>query len=37
MKTQREELDAAIAELEQQMEWGAKIIASLNESKTAAE
>ncbi|MGR3453412.1 MerR family transcriptional regulator [Pseudooceanicola sp.] len=37
MKKQREELDTAIAELEEQMEWGAKIIASLNESKTAAE
>jgi len=37
MRKQREELDAAIAELEEQMEWGAKIIASLNESKTAAE
>ncbi|WP_375689446.1 MerR family DNA-binding transcriptional regulator [Pseudooceanicola sp. LIPI14-2-Ac024] len=37
MKKQREELDAAIDELEEQMGWGAKIIASLNEEKNAAE
>ncbi len=37
MKGQRAELDAAIAELEEQMTWGAKMIASLNEKKEAAE
>ncbi|MGR3323680.1 MAG: MerR family transcriptional regulator [Pseudooceanicola sp.] len=37
MKRQRAELDEAIAELEEQMGWGAQIIASLNEKKKAAE
>lgn len=37
MLKQREELDTAIAELEEQMKWGEQIIASLNESRNAAE
>lgn len=37
MKQQRAELDDAIAELEAQMDWGGKMIASLNEKKKAAE
>ncbi|WP_425074415.1 MerR family transcriptional regulator [Sagittula sp. S175] len=36
MIRQREELDAAIGELKDQMEWGAKMIASM-ENKAAAE
>ena len=34
---QREELDVAIAELQEQMKWGEKMIASMNQSKRAAE
>ena len=34
---QREELDVAIAELEEQMKWGEKMIASMNQQKRAAE
>lgn len=37
MESRREELDAAIAELKEQMDWGAKMIASLNTSDKAAE
>jgi DNA-binding transcriptional MerR regulator len=33
----RDELDAAIAELEEQLRWGAEMIASLKEPKRAAE
>lgn len=34
---QREELDIAIAELQEQMKWGEKMIASMTQSKRAAE
>ena len=34
---QRDELDVAIAELQEQMKWGEKMIASVNQSKRAAE
>lgn len=34
---QREELDVAIDELREQMKWGEKMIASMNQSKRAAE
>lgn len=37
MKAQRADLDAAIAELEEQMRWGEKMLASLKEPKRAAE
>ena len=37
MERQRDELDEAIAELKEQMTWGAKMIASVNERKNAAE
>ena len=37
MKAQRAELDTAIAELEEQMRWGEKMLASLKEPKRAAE
>ncbi|OWU85064.1 MerR family transcriptional regulator [Oceanicola sp. 22II-s10i] len=37
MKKQRAELDEAIAELEQQMQWGHQMIASLNDDMKAAE
>ena len=37
MEARRDELDAAISELREQMEWGAKMIASLNTSDKAAE
>lgn len=37
MQAQRDELNAAIAELQEQMEWGAQMIASLDQQKTAAE
>ncbi|ETX14189.1 MerR family transcriptional regulator [Roseivivax halodurans JCM 10272] len=37
MKAQRTELDTAIAELEEQMRWGEKMLASLKEPKRAAE
>jgi DNA-binding transcriptional MerR regulator len=34
---QRQELDAAITELKEQMKWGEKMIASIRQSKKAAE
>ncbi len=37
MISQREELDSAIAELEEQLRWGEKMIASLNTPQKAAE
>ncbi|MWB77665.1 MerR family DNA-binding protein [Pseudooceanicola sp. 216_PA32_1] len=37
MERQRDELDEAIAELKEQMTWGAQMIASVNERKNAAE
>ena len=37
MQAQRDELNEAIAELGQQMEWGARMIASLDQKKAAAE
>ncbi|KPP81888.1 MAG: putative transcriptional regulator [Rhodobacteraceae bacterium HLUCCO07] len=37
MERQRAELDEAIAELREQLDWGAKIIASMNQAKKAAE
>ena len=35
MERQRDELNVAIAELKEQMEWGAKMIASLRQDKAA--
>lgn len=35
--TEREELDSAIDDLREQMKWGEKIIASINQTKRAAE
>lgn len=37
MEQRRGELDAAILDLKEQMEWGANMIASLSADKTAAE
>lgn len=37
MEKQREELDAAIADLREQMTWGTRMIASLRTTKNAAE
>ena len=37
MEQRRDELDAAILDLKEQMEWGANMIASLSADKTAAE
>ncbi len=37
MKRQRDELDEAIVDLEKQMDWGAQMIASLNQERNAAE
>ncbi|MGR3273421.1 MerR family DNA-binding transcriptional regulator [Thalassococcus profundi] len=37
MVKQRDELNAAIAELEEQLTWGEKMIASMNQHKRAAE
>ena len=37
MEARRDELTAAIDDLKQQMDWGAKMIASLNAEKKAAE
>ncbi|SFD45799.1 MerR family transcriptional regulator [Roseivivax sediminis] len=37
MKAQRAELDTTIAELEEQMRWGEKMLASLDQPKKAAE
>ncbi len=37
MERQRDELDAAIAELREQMTWGARMLAALKDSKKAAE
>jgi DNA-binding transcriptional MerR regulator len=37
MERQRTELDAAIAELREQMTWGARMLASLEENRDAAE
>jgi DNA-binding transcriptional MerR regulator len=37
MERQRAELDAAIAELREQMTWGARMLASLKDTKKAAE
>ena len=37
MERQRDELNEAIAELKEQMTWGAQMIASVNERKNAAE
>ncbi|MDC0736729.1 MerR family DNA-binding transcriptional regulator [Cognatishimia sp. SS12] len=37
LEQQREELDAAIADLKEQMKWGEKMLASLTQSKKAAE
>jgi DNA-binding transcriptional MerR regulator len=37
METERAELDAAIAELREQMTWGARMLASLKDTKKAAE
>ncbi|MET4102239.1 DNA-binding transcriptional MerR regulator [Roseovarius sp. MBR-78] len=37
MERQRAELDAAIAELREQMTWGARMLASLEENRDAAE
>jgi DNA-binding transcriptional MerR regulator len=37
MERQRAELDAAIAELREQMTWGARMLASLKDTRKAAE
>lgn len=37
MKRQRDELNAAIADLSDQMKWGEKMIASIQQSRKAAE
>ncbi|KAA0910063.1 MerR family transcriptional regulator [Aquicoccus porphyridii] len=37
MERQRAELDEAITELKEQLDWGAKIIASMKQTKKAAE
>ncbi|WP_137702402.1 MerR family transcriptional regulator [Marimonas lutisalis] len=37
MERQRAELDEAIADLKEQLAWGAKIIESMNQTKKAAE
>lgn len=37
MEQRRDELDAAILDLKEQMEWGANMIASLSADRTAAE
>lgn len=37
LQAQREELDHAINDLKEQMKWGEKVIASLNQPKRAAE
>lgn len=37
MVNQRDELNAAIAELEDQMKWGEKMLTSMNQTKRAAE
>ena len=37
MESQRAELDAAIADLKEQMKWGEKMIASMKQTRTAAE
>ncbi len=37
METQRDELDAAISDLKEQLKWGEKMIASMNHNRSAAE
>jgi DNA-binding transcriptional MerR regulator len=37
MEAQRDELDRAIADLQDQLKWGEKMIASMNQSRKAAE
>ena len=37
MEVQRKELDAAIADLKEQMKWGEKMIASMKQTRSAAE
>ena len=37
MEAQRKELDAAIADLKEQMKWGEKMIASMKQTRSAAE
>jgi hypothetical protein len=37
MEAERAALDAAIADLREQMTWGARMLASLRDSKKAAE
>lgn len=37
LEQQREELDSAIADLKEQMKWGAKMIASIRQNRSAAE
>ncbi|WP_093115407.1 MerR family transcriptional regulator [Salinihabitans flavidus] len=37
MQSQRDELDQAIADLQEQLKWGEKIIASMRQDRTAAE
>ena len=37
METQRAELDAAIADLKEQLKWGEKMIASMKQTRSAAE
>lgn len=37
MEAQREELDAAISDLKEQLKWGEKMMASMNHTRSAAE
>ena len=37
METQRAELDAAIADVKEQLKWGEKMIASMKQTRSAAE
>ena len=37
MRRQRDEMEANIADLEEQMNWGEKMLASMNQTKKAAE
>jgi hypothetical protein len=37
METQRNELEAAISELREQMTWGERMLASLKDNRDAAE
>lgn len=37
MEAQRDELDAAISDLKEQLKWGEKMIASMNHTRSAAE